>query len=288
MKQKIKNFFKTDYPISILQVLLTILFVVALLISNIISSRIFNFFGYSMTSAVIIFPITYILSDLFSEVYGYKWSRITCYLGFALNLFTVLTFMLVSVLPTFDWSIEAAESFKTVLTGAFSCTLASFIAYVIGDFANDKVFAKMKKSHEGLENHKGFAWRAILSSLVGEFFDSAIYLPLAFLVFNPIMSVQDVLIMILIQVVLKTGYEALVLPLTTFLTKKASHYEAKYRAKFIIKDEMESTNVYGDETQHEPEIMTIDTQVKEENKTKDRKTYMRNYMREYRSKNKNK
>lgn len=286
MKEKIKNFFKTDYPISILQVLLTILFVVALLISNIISSRIFNFFGYSMTSAVIIFPITYILSDLFSEVYGYKWSRITCYLGFALNLFTVLIFMLVSILPTFEWSVEAAQSFKTVLTGAFSCTLASFIAYVIGDFANDKVFAKMKKSHEGLENHKGFAWRAILSSLVGEFFDSAIYLPLAFLVFNPIMNVQEVLIMVLIQVVLKTGYEALVLPLTIFLTKKASHYEAKYRAKFINKDEMENTNVV--EVQNEPETINLDIRLEQETKTKDRKTYMRNYMREYRSKNKNK
>lgn len=238
MKEKIRNFFKTDYPISTLQVLLTILFVGGLMISNIISSRIFNFFGYSMTSAVMIFPITYILSDLFSEVYGYKWSRLTCYIGFAMNLFAVLIFMLVSVLPVFDWSATAAESFRTVLTGTFVCTLASFIAFVIGDFANDKVFAKMKTKHEGLQNHKGFALRAILSSLVGEFFDSIIYLPLAFLVLNPIMTVGDCLIMVLLQVVLKTGYEALILPLTTFLTKKVSKYEAKYREGFIKKEEI--------------------------------------------------
>ena len=219
MKQKIKNFFKTDYPISILQVLLTILFVVALLVSNIISSRIFTFFGYSMTSAVIIFPITYILSDLFSEVYGYKWSRITCYLGFVLNLFTVLIFMLVSVLPTFDWSIEAAESFKTVLTGAFSCTLASFIAYVIGDFANDKVFAKMKKKHN---DTKGFGIRAILSSLFGELVDSSIFLPIVFLGTLP---VKVIITMAITQVILKVSYEVIMLPITKIVVKKAKAYE---------------------------------------------------------------
>ena len=106
--------------------------------------------------------------------------------------------------------------------------MASFIAFVIGDFANDKVFAKMKKKHSGITNHKGFATRAILSSVIGEFFDSAIYLPLAFLVFNPIMTVKDVAIMIIMQVVLKTGYEALILPITTLLAHKIGNHEAKY------------------------------------------------------------
>lgn len=83
----------------------------------------------------------------------------------------------------------------------------------------------MKKNHIGLTNHKGFALRAILSSFAGELIDSCIYLPLAFLVFNPIMSITDVLIMIALQVTLKTCYEAIILPLTTYLTKKVSNYE---------------------------------------------------------------
>ena len=223
-KQKFKNAITPDRPVSVLQIILTVLFVSALMISNIISSRIFNFFGFAMTSAVIIFPITYILSDLFSEVYGYKWSRLTCYLGFVMNLFMVGIFYLVSVLPVLD--SEVAESFNNVLTGTFSCTLASFIAFVVGDFCNDKIFAKMKKNHVGITNHKGFALRAIASSFVGELVDSCIYLPLAFLVFNPIMTVIDVLIMIGMQVTLKTGYEAIILPLTTFLAKKLGKYEA--------------------------------------------------------------
>lgn len=215
--------------ISPLQVILTVIFVSCLMLSNIISSRIFNFFGYSMTSAVIIFPITYILSDVFSEVYGYKWSRITCYLGFILNFFAVVIFFIVSILPTFDWSVTDANAFNTVLRGSFACSIASFVAFVIGDFANDKVFAKMKEKHSGLQDHKGFGIRAITSSLVGEFFDSMIYMPLAFLVFNPIMSVKDCLIMALMQVVLKTAYECVILPLTILITKKSSQYESKYR-----------------------------------------------------------
>lgn len=228
-KEKIKKAFTFDKPVSVLQVLLTVLFVGALMISNIISARLFNFFGYGMTCAVVVFPITYILSDLFSEVYGYKWSRFTCYLAFTINLLAVGIFYLATCLPAV---IPAqAEAFNSILIGTFSCTMASFIAFVVGDFVNDKVFAGMKKNHAGLKNHKGFALRAILSSFAGELIDSCIYLPLAFLVFNPIMSGTEVLIMIALQVSLKTAYEAIILPLTTFLTKKASEYEFNFQQK---------------------------------------------------------
>lgn len=215
-----KQILTRNKSISTLQVILTILFVASLMISNIISARLFNFFGYGMTCAVIVFPITYILSDIFSEVYGYKWSRITCYIAFAMNLFAVLIFLIVNNMPAII--PEQAKSFETILIGTFSCTLASFIAFVIGDFANDKVFEKMKKNNK---THKGFCLRAILSSIAGEIVDSTIYLPLAFLVFNPIMTIKEVLIMIGLQVSIKTIYEIIILPLTTFIMKKVSAYE---------------------------------------------------------------
>lgn len=218
-----KILYTSDRHISVLQVVLTVLFIGALLISNIISARLFNFFGFGMTCAVIVFPITYILSDLFSEVYGYKWSRFTCYLAFAINLLAVGAFYLASCLPAL---VPAqAESFNSILIGTFSCTMASFIAFVVGDFANDKIFAKMKQKHKGLTNHKGFAGRAILSSFAGELADSCIYLPLAFLVFNPIMTLREVLTMIVLQVSLKMAYEIIILPFTSFITRKVSEYE---------------------------------------------------------------
>lgn len=215
---------KTSY----LQTTLTIVFVAALLISNVISSRLFNFFGFNMTSAVFLFPLTYVLSDVFSEVYGYKWSRRTCYTAFLINLTMVIIFALVSVLPTGanPYNQYIASCFKEILNGSFACSIASIVAFVIGDFANDKVFAKLKAKNPGLTNHKNFGWRAILSSFIGELADSLIYLPLAFLVLNPIMTVKDVAIMIALQVVLKTGYEILILPFTTWVVKKVSKYEA--------------------------------------------------------------
>lgn len=223
MKQKIKNLFTFDKPVSPLQIILTILFIAILMISNIISARLFDFFGFAMTCAVVVFPITYILSDLFSEIYGYKWSRLTCYLAFGINLLAVGIFYLVSCLPAV---IPAqAEAFNSILLGTFACTMASFIAFVVGDFANDKIFAKLKKKHQGLTNHKGFGFRAVLSSFAGELVDSCIYLPLAFLVFNPIMTITDVLIMIGLQVSIKIVYEIIILPLTMFITKKVGKYE---------------------------------------------------------------
>ena len=231
MFEKVRGLLKHDKPLSVVQVLLTVLFVGAIMVSNIISARLFNFFGFGMTCGVVVFPITYVLSDLFSEVYGYKWSRFTCYLAFAMNLFAVGAFYLASemsaIIP------EQAEAFNAILIGTFSCTMASFIAFVVGDFVNDKVFAKMKKNHEGLKNHKGFAFRAIVSSFAGELADSCIYLPIAFLVLNPIMSVNEVLIMIVLQVSLKMMYEAIILPVTTMLTKKVSAYEYEFQRNVV-------------------------------------------------------
>ena len=218
-----KQFFKTH--ISVTQALLTIFFVTSLIVSNIISVRTFNFFGFTMTSAIIVFPITYILSDLFSEVYGYKWSRFTCYLGFIINLILVGLFFVVGKLPVQVFSKPIADSFNQILGGVSASTFASFIAFVVGDFVNDNVFKKLKSKHPKITDQKGFGFRAILSSILGDLCDSCIYLPLTFLVFNPIMTVKDVVIMIALQVTLKVCYELVILPFNLFVVKKVAKYE---------------------------------------------------------------
>lgn len=206
--------------ISVLQLVLTVLFVVSLLVSNVITSKqVLLPFDIVMTGAVIIFPITYILSDLFSEVYGYKWSRFTCFLGFAMNLFMVLIFTLVIKTPAPEfWTNQ--EAFETVLGNTPRILFASLLAFVIGDLVNDKVFAKLKKNYP--DSHKGFGFRAILSSVCGELVDSVIFLPLAFI---GTMSIETILIMIFVQVSIKTLYELLILPITRILVKKVSNYE---------------------------------------------------------------
>ena len=205
--------------ISTTQTYLTVLFVTALLVSNIVSAKQFLLpFGITMTGAVIVFPITYILSDLFSEVYGYKWSRITCYLGFLMNLFMVIVFQIaiVTKAPAY-WTNQ--EAFQTVLGNTPRMLVASLTAFVVGDFVNDRVFRKMKGDNNTM---KGFAGRAILSSLCGEIVDSTIFIPLAFIGSMPL---NTLLIMGITQVCLKVGYEIVIIPLTTYITKKVSEKE---------------------------------------------------------------
>ena len=206
--------------ISFLQVCLTIVFVTAMLISNVITAKqVLLPGGITMTGAVFIFPITYILSDVFSEVYGYKWSRVTCYFAFAMNLFMVIVFGLVIQTPApAYWTNQ--EAFATVLGSTPRVMGASLLAYVIGDFVNDRVFRKMKKKHS--DELKGFGWRAIISSFFGELCDSLVFLPIAFLGQMPLKTLAT---MTVCQVLIKTGYEVVILPLTTLVAKKANKYE---------------------------------------------------------------
>ena len=203
-----------------LQAILTVIFVSAMLISNIITTKQLQFpFGITMTSAIVIFPITYILSDVFSECYGYKWSRITCYLAFAMNLLMVGIFVLTINLPApAYWQNQ--EAYQTVLGSTPRVLVSSLLAYVIGDFVNDKIFAKMKENH--LNDSKGFSLRAIVSSIGGNFIDAFIFLPLTFFGEMPL---ETLAVMCITQVGLKTLYETIMLPLTNLTVKMVSKYE---------------------------------------------------------------
>lgn len=207
-------------PISMLQMILTLLAVVCLLISNIITAKqVLLPFGITMTGAVIIFPITYILSDLFSEVYGYKWSRLVCYLSFLANLLMVAVFSLVIITPSPDyWTNQ--DAFMAVLGSTPRVLIASFLAFIVGGLVDDLVFKKLKDKHPN--DMKGFGFRAILSSLFGELVDSLIFLPIAFLGQMPLKTLA---IMTILQVVIKTGYEIIILPITRLVVKKIMKYE---------------------------------------------------------------
>jgi len=206
--------------ISSLQNFLTIIFISSLLVSNIITGKIIQLpFNITMTSAVIIFPVTYILSDIFSEVYGYKWSRITCYLGFLMNLFMVVIFTLAIKLPAPSWW-QNQEAFQIVLGNTPRILLASLSGFVVGDFVNDNVFKKMKEKYP--TSQKGFGFRALLSSVLGEMVDSSIFLPIAFLGQMPI---KTLFIMAITQVIIKVSYELIILPFTTHIVKKIARYE---------------------------------------------------------------
>lgn len=211
---------------SSLKLILTVIFIAALLVSNVITWRQIALpFWITMTGAIIIFPITYILSDVFSEVYGYRWSRITCYMWFACNLVMSLVFMLVINMEAPEYFTNA-DAYSIVLWNTWRVLCASLLAYVIWDFVNDRVFQKMKAKHPN--DNKWFGRRAIISSLAGETVDSWIFIPLAFL---GTMPNGTLLIMILTQVILKVAYEMIVLPVTIVITQKSQIYENNFSNK---------------------------------------------------------
>jgi queuosine precursor transporter len=198
------------------------LFTGCFLVSNIIAGKQLQLpFGITMTGAVIVFPITYILSDLFSEVYGYRWSRITCYVAFTANVLMVLAFAIVINTPAPSyWTNQ--EAFATVLGNTPRVLVGSLLAFVAGDFVNDRVFRKMKAKYPN--SHKGFGVRSILSSVCGAVIDSAIFIPIAFI---GTMPGNVLLVMGVTQVCLKLLYEVIVLPVNRLVTIKISAIEQK-------------------------------------------------------------
>lgn len=205
---------KTNIPITKIQFYVMGFYIVCLLLSNIISSRQSTIFGVNITAGVIVYPLVFVLSDVISEVFGYKWSRKICYLAFACNIFFALIGYFVCSLPYPSW-FTGAESYDFVLKCVPRITAASLASFVIGGWVNDRVFKVMKRSKK--ETTKGYGFRAILSSVFGQLFDSGIFIPCAFI---GTMPGDQIITMIFVQVVFKLCYEIIVLPLNTYVMTK--------------------------------------------------------------------
>ena len=213
-----------NYKLSFLQLILTVVFVSSLMISNIIVGKQIEVLGLTIPSAVFIFPIIYILSDVFSEVYGYRWSRTTCYIAFCMNLLMVVVFSLVILAP-FPEYFGNQSAYEIVLGNTPKILLASSLGFIAGDFVNDRVFRAMKRKHP--DTHEKFGRRAILSSLFGEITDSLIFMPIAFIGVLPLEAIAQ---MFVIQVSFKVIYEIVALPLNKFVVRKVSKFESESSA----------------------------------------------------------
>lgn len=155
--------------------IITAVFVTVLILSNISSAKILSLGWFSFDGGTIIFPLSYIFGDILTEVYGYARSRRVIWTGFAMNLLMVLVFWFVGKLPpAFDWPFQ--ESFMNILGVVPRIVLGSLCAFLVGEFMNSFILAKMKVKTEG----KYFFARAIGSTMIGEFFDTTIFLAIAF------------------------------------------------------------------------------------------------------------
>lgn len=182
------------------------IFITSLITANIISVKLIKVLGMVLPAGIIIFPISYIIGDVLTEVYGYAQARKVIWLGFFCNLILVIALWIGKVIPPAPfWEGQAA--YERILGYAPRLLAASFLAYLVGEFLNAYVLAKMKIATKGR-----WLWtRTIGSTLVGQGLDSFVFITLAFIGTIP---PKTLALAIFTQWIVKSAYEAAATPLT--------------------------------------------------------------------------
>lgn len=196
--------------------------IVCLITSNFFVPRLWQVAGLplQLSGAVLLFPVSYILNDCITEVYGYRKARMVIWLAFLLSLFVSLMAQLVCWLPAplQENSRPIAESFNSLFAMVPKTAVTSLVAFFCGSTVNAWIMSRMKVSSQG----RAFGLRAILSSLGGEILDSAIFFPI---VFWGILSLPEALKLAALQVCAKILYEIIVLPFTTWFVGHVKRVE---------------------------------------------------------------
>lgn len=192
------------------------LFTTCLITSNITAVKLISIFGLIVPAGIIIFPLSYIFGDVLTEVYGYRRARSVIWLGFFCNLMTVIAIWLGQILPAASFW-DGQPAYERILGCTPRLLAASFAAYLVGEFANSFVLAKMKVATKGR-----FLWaRTIGSTLVGQGLDSFVFMLIAFIGVIPPNALANAIIT---QWLVKSAYEAILTPLTyrivTFLKRR--------------------------------------------------------------------
>ena len=197
--------------VSVPFMLLGILFNVCLIAANFLETKVIQVGSLTVTAGLLVFPISYIINDCIAEVWGFKKARLIIWSGFAMNFFVVGLGLIAVAIPAAPFW-EGEEHFDFVFGMAPRIVAASLMAFLVGSFLNAYVMSKMKIASQG----RNFSARAILSTIVGETADSLIFFPIAF---GGIIAWKELLIMMGLQIVLKSMYEVIILPVTIRVVK---------------------------------------------------------------------
>ena len=207
----------TKKQVSVLFLLFSMLFCVCLITANVLETKQMAFGPISITGGLIVFPVSYIINDCVCEVWGYRKTRMLIWLGFSMNFLFVIFAALCDAIPGAPyWDNEAG--FHAIFGLAPRVAAASFVAFIVGSFANAYVMSRMKVSSQG----KNFSLRAIMSTILGETADSLIFFPLAL---GGVVPNNELPVLIVSQIVLKTLYEIVVLPITIQVVKFTKRHE---------------------------------------------------------------
>ncbi len=157
-------------------VIIIALFITCLITANIIAVKVITLGPFTLPAAIFVFPVSYIFGDVLTEVYGYRVARRVIWLGFSCNLIFVFFAWIGQVLPAADfWAGQGA--YKSILGFAPRLLGASLCGYLVGEFANSFVLARMKILTKGR-----WLWsRTIGSTIVGQGFDTSLFITLAYI-----------------------------------------------------------------------------------------------------------
>ena len=197
--------------VSVPFMLLGILFNVCLIAANLLETKVIQIGSLTVTAGLLVFPISYIINDCIAEVWGFKKARLIIWSGFTMNFFVVALGLIAVAIPAAPFW-EGEEHFDFVFGMAPRIVAASLMAFLVGSFLNAYVMSKMKVASRG----RHFSARAILSTLAGATADSLIFFPVAF---GGIIAWRELLIMMCIQIILKSMYEVIILPVTIRVVK---------------------------------------------------------------------
>jgi uncharacterized integral membrane protein (TIGR00697 family) len=203
-KHGLATLLRSDHRYKYLDTFIT-LFVVVLLISNMVASKFFAIGPLRISVAQILFPITYIFADIFTEVYGYGASRRAIWYGFFASFILVaISFIAVKIPPAPEYTNQNA--FATIFAPVGRIVLASLLAYWCGEFANSFTLAKMKLLTGGR-----YLWtRTIGSTIVGQAVDTTV---VVFVIFYK--QPLDVIVRLIISgYLIKVIYETVMTPVT--------------------------------------------------------------------------
>ncbi len=195
-----------DRKFSFTFLLLAVCFSVFLILANILEVKIVDLGFMTATGGLIVFPMSYIINDCIVEVYGFRLARLTIWLGFFMNLLSVILIHIAIALPA-DVSWQGQDAFVATFGSSARILMASFVAMICGSMVNAYVMSKMKLGQQG----RNFSLRAVASTLFGETVDSLVFFPIAF---YGVLPNTTLIALICTQAGMKTAYEIVVLPLT--------------------------------------------------------------------------
>lgn len=197
-------------------IILTV-FAAILLISNLAGTKLIAFGPIITDGGAILFPISYILGDVLTEIYGYKYARRAIWVGLGVMLLAVLCFTIVRYMPPAP-EYTAQASYEAVLGFFPRIVAASLAAFLTGSFLNSFVLAKLKVKTKG----KKLWLRLIGSTVVGELCDTVVF---AFIAFGGILQGMNMVTYILIGWIFKTVVEIVFLPITYRVIDKMKQVE---------------------------------------------------------------